>query len=205
MIAIIDYGAGNLKSVENAFRTMGVETICTSDNDMILDAERVILPGVGAFGDAMGRIRAAGLDEVITEVISKGTPFLGICLGLQLLFDESEESPGVEGLSILRGKIRRLPEGDGRKIPQIGWNRLDFHGKGRLFEGCEDDQTEPYAYFVHSYYLEAADESIVTATCDYGVRVHASIESGNVFACQFHPEKSGEFGLGILRRFIDIT
>ena len=204
MIAIIDYGAGNLKSVENAFRTMGVETICTSDNDMILDAERVILPGVGAFGDAMGRIRAAGLDEVITEVISKGTPFLGICLGLQLLFDESEESPGVEGLSILRGKIRRLPEGDGRKIPQIGWNRLDFHGNGRLFEGCEHDQIEPYAYFVHSYYLEAADESIVTATCDYGVRVHASIESGNVFACQFHPEKSGEFGLGILRRFTDI-
>ena len=204
MIAIIDYGAGNLKSVENAFRTMGVETICTSDNDMILDAERVILPGVGAFGDAMGRIRAAGLDEVITEVISKGTPFLGICLGLQLLFDESEESPGVEGLSILRGKIRRLPEGDGRKIPQIGWNRLDFHGKGRLFEGCEHDQIEPYAYFVHSYYLEAADESIVTATCDYGVRVHASIESGNVFACQFHPEKSSGVGLRILKNFIEL-
>ena len=204
MTAIIDYGAGNLKSVENALCTMGEEAVITSDKDVILSADRVILPGVGAFGDAMSRITASGLIPVVEEVVRRGTPFLGICLGLQLLFDESEESPGVKGLSLLRGKIRRLPEGGGRKIPQIGWNRLDLRGSGRLFEGCGDDDIEPYAYFVHSYYLEAADESIVTATCDYGVTVHASIESGNVFACQFHPEKSGEFGLGILRRFIQI-
>ncbi len=204
MTAIIDYGAGNLKSVENAFSTMGEEVVITSDKDVILSADRVILPGVGAFGDAMSRITASGLIPVIEEVVQKGTPFLGICLGLQLLFDESEESPGVKGLSLLRGRIRRLPEGGGRKIPQIGWNRLDLRGSGRLFKGCEKDGIEPYAYFVHSFYLEVADESIVTATCDYGATVHASIESGNVFACQFHPEKSGEFGLGILRRFMEI-
>lgn len=201
MTAIIDYDAGNIKSVEKALKLLGQEVTVTRDHEAILNADRVILPGVGAFGDAMEKLRQYGLDEVIREVVGKKTPFLGICLGLQLLFERSEESPGVEGLGVLKGEIVRIPDKDGLKIPHMGWNSLEFKGNGRLFAGLSK---EPYVYFVHSYYLRAEDESIVTAVTEYGVRLHASVESGNVFACQFHPEKSSDAGIQILRNFIEI-
>lgn len=202
MIAIIDYDAGNIKSVEKALIHLGQEAVITRDADAILDAEGVILPGVGAFGDAMGKLRAYGLDEVIHRYVESGKPFLGICLGLQLLFESSEESPGVEGLRILEGRIVRIPSGMGLKVPHIGWNDLRFPVRGRLFEGIGSEA--PYVYFVHSYYLQAADEGIVTATAEYGVRIHASVEKGNVFACQFHPEKSADVGMKILRNFVSL-
>ncbi|MBQ1994082.1 MAG: imidazole glycerol phosphate synthase subunit HisH [Lachnospiraceae bacterium] len=201
MIAIIDYDAGNIKSVEKALISLGEEAVMTRDKEVILGADKVILPGVGAFGDAMEKIRGYGLEEVIKEVIDKGTPFLGICLGLHLLFEESEETPGVKGLGILRGKVIKIPEDQGLKVPQIGWNSLKFPNKGKLFKGIKEDS---YVYFVHSYYLKAEDESIVTATTDYVVNVHASVEKDNVFACQFHPEKSSEVGLAILKNFIEL-
>ena len=201
MIAIIDYDAGNIKSVEKALISLGEEAVMTRDKEVILGADKVILPGVGAFGDAMEKIRGYGLEEVIKEVIDKGTPFLGICLGLHLLFEESEETPGVKGLGILKGKVIKIPEDQGLKVPQIGWNSLKFPNKGKLFKGIKEDS---YVYFVHSYYLKAEDESIVTATTDYVVNVHASVEKDNVFACQFHPEKSSEVGLAILKKFIEL-
>lgn len=201
MIAIIDYDAGNIKSVEKALKLLGQETAVTRDAGMILDADKVILPGVGAFGDAMEKLVKYGLDEVIREVVDKGTPFLGICLGLQLLFERSDESPGAEGLGILKGEIIRLPERGGLKIPHMGWNSLEFPRRGRLFSGISG---ESYVYFVHSYYLRAADENIVTAVTEYGTRIHASVESGNVFACQFHPEKSSDVGIQILKNFVEI-
>lgn len=201
MVAIIDYDAGNIKSVENAVRYLGHEVIVTSDADQILGADHIILPGVGAFGDAMGRLRSLGLEEVICEAVRRKIPFLGICLGLQLLFEESEESPGVRGLSLLEGKICRIPEGDGRKVPQIGWNDLSFPRPGRLFKGIDEGA---FVYFVHSYYLKASDPAIVTARTGYGVAIDASVESGNVFACQFHPEKSEAVGMKILGNFLEI-
>lgn len=202
MIAIIDYDAGNIKSVEKAIISLGEEVVVTRDAQTILSADGVILPGVGAFGDAMEKLHTYGLVEVIHECVKREIPFLGICLGLQLMFESSEESPGVEGLHLLNGKILRIPAEEGLKIPHIGWNNLKFPNKGRLFEGlCEDS----YVYFVHSYYLAAEDENIVAATTEYGTLIHASVEKGNVFACQFHPEKSSEVGLKILQNFIDIT
>lgn len=201
MIAILDYDAGNIKSVEKALQLLGQEVTVTRDRETILSAGKVILPGVGSFGDAMGKIRQYGLYDVIHEVVDRKTPFLGICLGLQLLFDRSEESPGVEGLGILKGKILRIPESPGLKIPHMGWNSLEFQNEGRLFQGLPE---ETYVYFVHSYYLKAADEGIVTAVTKYGTRIHASVEQGNVFACQFHPEKSSDVGIQILRNFISI-
>ena len=201
MVAIIDYDAGNIRSVEKAVRYLGKEVTVTSDPGKILAADRVILPGVGAFGDAMKRLHAMGLVEVIRQVAERGTPFLGICLGLQLLFEKSEESPGVAGLGLLRGEILRLPELPGLKVPHIGWNSLKYPNPGRLFRGIPEDS---YVYFVHSYYLKAQDEGIVTATTEYGTLVHASVESGNLFACQFHPEKSSETGLTILENFLSI-
>lgn len=201
MVAIIDYDAGNIRSVEKAVRYLGKEVTVTSDPDKILAADRVILPGVGAFGDAMKRLHAMGLVEVIRQVAERGTPFLGICLGLQLLFEKSEESPGVAGLGHLQGEILRLPELPGLKVPHIGWNSLKYPNPGRLFRGIPEDS---YVYFVHSYYLKAQDEGIVTATTEYGTLVHASVESGNLFACQFHPEKSSETGLTILENFLSI-
>ncbi|HBA47167.1 MAG TPA: imidazole glycerol phosphate synthase subunit HisH [Lachnospiraceae bacterium] len=212
MIAVIDYDAGNIKSVEKALLHLGQEAVVTRDRETILSADGVILPGVGAFGDAMEKLNAFGLAEVIRECVAKEIPFLGICLGLQLLFESSEESPGVEGLHILDGKILRIPS-KGLKVPHIGWNDLHFPRRGRLFEGIDtrDDDTlceskgNPYVYFVHSYYLQAADESIVTATTEYGVQIHASVEKGNVFACQFHPEKSSGVGMKILRNFVEIA
>ena len=173
----------------------------TRDKDEILAADHVILPGVGAFGDAMDKIRRYGLEEIIKEVVAKGTPFLGICLGLQLLFESSEETVGVEGLGILKGKIVKIPDDQGLKVPHIGWNSLKFPNKGRLYEGIEEDS---YVYFVHSYYLQAEEPDIVVATTEYATHIHASVEKGNVFACQFHPEKSSDVGLQILKNFINI-
>ncbi len=198
MIAIIDYDAGNIKSVEKALRFLGEQTLVTRDRTELLKADKVILPGVGNFGDAMGKLKSYGLIPVIHEIAKRGTPFLGICLGLQLLFERSEEAPGIPGLGILKGEILRIPQGEGLKIPHIGWNSLRLQNHGRLFSGMEG---EPYVYFVHSYYLRAEEEGIVKAETEYGIRIHASVERGNIFACQFHPEKSGEVGLGILKRF----
>ena len=200
--AIIDYGAGNLRSVQKALAHIGEESVITGDPARILAADKVILPGVGAFGDAMSHLRSRGLDQVIRQVTEKQTPFLGICLGLQLLFEGSEESPGVPGLGILRGKILRIPDREGLKIPHIGWNSLRLEHDGRLFRGIPQ---ESYVYFVHSYYLRAEDASIVKASTEYSTQIHASVEQGNVFACQFHPEKSGEVGLQILKNFAGIS
>ena len=201
MIALIDYDAGNMKSVEKALQLLGQETVVTRDPDEIYRADGVILPGVGSFGDAMENLRRFGLVEVIRRVTEQGTPFLGICLGLQLLFESSEESPGVEGLGLLPGKILRIPAGEGRKIPHMGWNDITFPHPGRLFAGVAEHS---YVYFVHSYYLKAEDPSIVTAVTRYGAGIHASVEKGNVFACQFHPEKSSDVGLQILKNFAAI-
>lgn len=201
MTAIIDYDAGNIKSVEKALQMLGKEAVITRDKDILLHADRVILPGVGAFGDAMGKLHAYGLVEIIHQIVEKGTPFLGICLGLQLLFEQSEESPGIPGLGLLQGEILRIPAGNGLKIPHIGWNSLKFPQKGRLFQGINE---EAYVYFVHSYYLKAADESIVTAVTEYGTTIHASVEKDNLFACQFHPEKSSAAGIQILKNFITL-
>ncbi len=201
MIAIIDYDAGNIKSVEKAMLLLGQEVEITRDKDEILQADKVILPGVGAFGDAMGKLRQYGLVEVIEEVVNKGTPFLGICLGLQLLFESSDETPGVEGLGVLKGKILRIPDKEGLKIPHMGWNSLKFPREGRLFKGLPE---ESYVYFVHSYYLAAEDPAIVTATTEYSTLIHASVEKDNVFACQFHPEKSSDTGIQILKNFVEL-
>ncbi len=201
MIAIIDYDAGNIKSVEKALQALGEKAVTTRDRDVILNAQKVILPGVGAFGDAMEKIHKYGLYDVIHQVVEKKTPFLGICLGLQLLFERSEESRGIEGLSILKGAILRIPEKQDLKIPHIGWNSLKYPHAGSLFQGIPE---ESYVYFVHSYYLKAEEEGIVTATTEYGTLIHASVEKGNVFACQFHPEKSSAVGMHILKNFIDM-
>lgn len=201
MVAIIDYDAGNIKSVEKALIYLGQEVEITRDPETILVADKVILPGVGAFGDAMGKIRQYGLEEVIHEVVEQGTPFLGICLGLQVMFEKSDESPGVEGLGLLKGNICKIPECPGLKIPHMGWNSLHLQNEGRLFKGLPE---ETYVYFVHSYYLKAEDESIVTATTQYSTDIHASVEQGNVFACQFHPEKSSDAGLQILKNFVEL-
>ncbi|MCI9526521.1 MAG: imidazole glycerol phosphate synthase subunit HisH [Lachnospiraceae bacterium] len=198
MIAIIDYDAGNLKSVEKALHYLGEETIVTRDHRQILSADKVILPGVGAFAEAMEHLKRYELDKVIGEAVNRQTPFLGICLGLQLLFAGSQENGGVEGLHILDGEIIKIPAGEGLKIPHIGWNSLHLQNQGKLFEGIEEGA---FVYFVHSYYLRAENPEIVKASTEYGVCVHASVEQGNVFACQFHPEKSSSVGLQILRNF----
>lgn len=198
MIAIIDYDAGNLKSVEKALTFLGQDNIVTRDKDTILSADKVILPGVGSFGDAMEKLKKYGLIDTINQVCEKQIPFLGICLGLQLLFKNSDESKGVAGLGILDGSIKKIPDKAGLKIPHIGWNSIDIKPDGRLFK---DIPNEAYVYFVHSYYLEAQDESIVKAVTNYSTNIHASVEKDNIFACQFHPEKSGDIGLKILDNF----
>ena len=198
MIAIIDYDAGNLKSVEKALQFLGQECVITRAFHEIKKADKVILPGVGSFGDAMSQLKKFELDKVIHEVAAEQKPFLGICLGLQLLFEGSEESDGVDGLHRLDGEILRIPEQEGLKIPNIGWNSLDLQNNGRLFENLNGN---PFVYFVHSYYLKAREESIVKATIEYSTHIHASVEKDNIFACQFHPEKSGTVGLQILSNF----
>ena len=201
MIAIIDYDAGNLKSVEKALEFIGEEVVISRDRDEILSADKVILPGVGSFGDAMDKLKKYDLIKTINDVIEKRTPFLGICLGLQLLFERSDESEGIPGLGILKGEILRIPDTPGLKIPHIGWNSLRFMNDGRLFKDVNDDE---YVYFVHSYYLKVANPSIVKAVTEYSTIIDASVEKDNVFACQFHPEKSGETGLKILKNFASI-
>ena len=201
MIAIIDYDAGNIKSVEKALLLLGEEVKITDDAQEILSADKVVLPGVGAFGDAMGNLERRGLVPVIRDTVEKGTPFLGICLGLQLLFERSDEAPGVAGLGILPGEILRIPSKEGLKITHMGWNALRLEHGGRLFDQVSE---QSYVYFVHSYYLKAGEEEIVKASTEYGVHIHASVEKGNVFACQFHPEKSSEVGLRILSNFVNI-
>ncbi len=201
MVAIIDYDAGNLKSVENALLHLGEDAEITRDPQKILSADRVILPGVGAFGDAMAKLRGYGLETVIQEVHDRQIPFLGICLGLQLMFEYSDEAPGVTGLGLLPGKITAIPPKSGYKIPHMGWNSLQIREDARLFQGIPQDA---YVYFVHSYYLQAAEETDVAAATEYIVRIHAAVERGNTFACQFHPEKSGDIGLQILRNFCRI-
>lgn len=201
MIAIIDYDAGNLKSVEKALEFLGQQTVVTRDRDEILAADKVVLPGVGAFGDAMDKLHKFNLVNTIYDVADKKMPFLGICLGLQLMFAESEESPGVAGLGLLKGRIRRIPASQGLKIPHMGWNSLEITPGTRLFQGIG---AEPYVYFVHSYYLEAENLEDVAAKTHYSVEIHAAVERENLFACQFHPEKSSEVGLHILRNFAQI-
>ena len=201
MIAIIDYDAGNIKSVEKAMHLLGQEVVVTRDRESILKADKVILPGVGAFGDAMEKLRSYGLDKVIYEVVEKKIPFLGICLGLQLLFEKSDETPGVKGLGILPGEVLRIPDKEGLKIPHMGWNSIKIKKGARLFKDIPEDS---YVYFVHSYYLKAGREEDVTATTEYSALIHASVEHDNVFACQFHPEKSSEIGLKILKNFVEL-
>ncbi len=200
MVAIIDYDAGNLTSVQKAFQKLGQEAVITRNSSEILHADRIVLPGVGSFGTAMNQLKKYELDRVIREAVEQKIPFLGICLGLQLLFEGSEESGGVEGLCLLRGKICKIESAPGLKIPHIGWNSLRLQHDGRLFRGMEQ---QPYVYFVHSYYLKAEDETIVKAVTEYGVSIHASVEQENLFACQFHPEKSSTVGLKLLENFIE--
>jgi len=199
MITIIDYGVGNLRSVEKAIQFLGYEAQVTDDLKTIEQAEKLILPGVGHFGESMEKLKSHGLDSLLKEVVQKNTPLLGICLGLQMLFDYSEESD-TAGLGILKGDIVKIPN-TGLKIPQIGWNSLDIKG-GRLFKDVED---KSYVYFVHSYYLNSKDKNIVSATVDYGTTLDVAVESGNIFATQFHPEKSGKIGLSILKNFAEVN
>jgi imidazole glycerol phosphate synthase, glutamine amidotransferase subunit len=201
MISVIDYGAGNLQSVVKAFRFIGAEISVTADPEELKRADAAVLPGVGAFGDSMSCLRASGMVRPTLDFIESGRPFLGICLGLQLLFEGSEESPGVNGLGVLKGTIRKIPAETGLKIPHIGWNSLNLKRTDGLFADLEPD---PYVYFVHSYYLRAEDPEIVSATADYGVRIDAAVQRGNLFATQFHPEKSGETGLRMLKNFVKL-
>ena len=200
MVALIDYDAGNVKSVEKAVEHLGYTALLTHDRSDLLNADSVILPGVGAFGDACSRLDEYEITPVIREVVEAGIPFLGICLGLQLLFEDSEESPGVPGLGLVGGHIRRIPD-VGLKVPHIGWNSLKFPHSGRMFKGIEEGA---YVYFVHSYFLEASDPDVVTATTEYAAHIHAAIEKDNVFAVQFHPEKSSDTGLKMLANFLEI-
>lgn len=201
MIGIIDYDAGNLKSVEKALAYLGEESIITRDQRTLLQADKVILPGVGSFGDAMEKLHRYDLVNTIHEITEKGTPFLGICLGLQLMFECSDETDGVEGLGLLEGEILRIPDKEGLKIPHMGWNSIQYKPDAKLFQGIEKS---PYVYFVHSYYLKAKYEEDVAATTEYSTLIHASVEKDNIFACQFHPEKSGDVGLKILKNFASI-
>ena len=202
MIAIIDYGAGNIQSVAKALTHIGCDCLVTRNKDEILKADGAVLPGVGSFGDTVDSLNKYGIKDAIKEYIASGKPFLGICLGMQLLFPASGESPEAEGLGIYEGSITRIPNGEGLKIPHMGWNSLDINPESRLFKGIRKN---PYVYFVHSYFLHAADRELVAATTEYGVTIDAAVERGNVFATQFHPEKSGETGLRILRNFAEIV
>ena len=201
MIAIIDYGAGNLRSVQKALEFLGAQGEITRDRQKILAADRAILPGVGAFGDAMLRLRQSGLDTAVTDFAASGKPFFGRCLGLQLLFEESEESPGVKGLGIFQGKIKKIPGKEGLKIPHVGWNQLEITQPEGVLRGLGES---PFVYFVHSYYMEPKNRDLIAAVTEYGTRLPVAVQKGNVAAVQFHPEKSGDTGLHILRNFIEM-
>mgnify|MGYP000960996362 FL=1 len=201
MAVIINYGAGNLRSVQKACEFIGTDAKISSDAADILSADRVILPGVGAFGDCMAALNASGLADPIRTIIDKGVPFLGICLGLQLLFEASDESPDAKGLGILKGRCVKIPQSDGVKIPHIGWNSITFPNPSPLFTGIEDGS---FVYFVHSYYMQPNDKSVITAVCDYSASLPVALSRGNIHATQFHPEKSGDVGLKILKNFIDL-
>lgn len=198
MIAIIDYGAGNLQSVKKAFDFIGAQSIITDNPETIKECDRILLPGVGSFGDAMASMESKGLVEIIKKEALSGKPFLGICLGLQLLFEESEESPGVKGLGIFKGKIKKFSSDMGLKIPHIGWNSLEIKQKNTLFKGIPENS---YVYFVHSYYLHAENREEIATVTNYGIDFHSAVGKNNIFATQFHPEKSGDVGLQILRNF----
>ena len=203
MIAIIDYGAGNIQSVYKALKFIGADCKVTSDKDEILNADGAILPGVGSFGDAMDTMTKRGIKDTIIEYTKSGKPFLGICLGLQLLFPESEETPGVKGLDIFKGTITKIPNQNRTlKIPHIGWNNISIKQKNGIFKDIEG---EPYVYFVHSFYLKAQDKDIVAATTQYGIEIDAAVQKGNIIATQFHPEKSGEVGLKMLKNFVEMV
>ncbi len=201
MIGIIDYDAGNIRSVEKALSYLGEKTVVSRNPETLKNADKVILPGVGSVGQEMENLHRYELVPVIRDMIEDGKPFLGICLGLQLLFESSEESPGVEGLGILKGKILKIPSSPGLKIPHMGWNSLQLQNNGRLYRNIPQDT---YVYFVHSYYLQAREPEIVKAVTEYSTEIHASVEKDNVFACQFHPEKSGKYGLEILKNFAEL-
>lgn len=203
MIAIIDYGAGNIQSVYKALKFIGADCKVTGDKDEILNADGAILPGVGSFGDAMDTMTKRGIKDTIIEYTKCGKPFLGICLGLQLLFPESEETPGVKGLDIFKGTITKIPNQNRTlKIPHMGWNNISIKQKNGIFKDIEG---EPYVYFVHSFYLKAQDKDIVAATTQYGVEIDAAVQKGNIIATQFHPEKSGEVGLKMLKNFVEMV
>lgn len=197
-VTIIDYGMGNLYSVSKAVAAVGAEPVVTSDKDVIAQAEKILLPGVGAFGDCMANLEKSGLIPVIKEHLAKGTPFLGICLGMQVLFEGSEEDPGVAGLGFFKGQVKKLTTKE--KIPHMGWNKLELRSASPLLANAEGE----YVYFVHSYHAEPEDKSIITAVCDYGQEVTASVGVGNVQAFQFHPEKSSKAGLALLKAFVEI-
>lgn len=200
MIAIIDYGAGNLHSVKNALDFLGAKSIISNNSEEILACDKIILPGVGAFGHAMDALTASGLNKTVLKAVEAEKPLLGICLGLQLMFEESDEAPGKKGLGIFSGKIVKIPD-TGLKIPHMGWNSLEVSKDSRLLKDLGD---EPYVYFVHSYYLTTEQEDVVSAYTNYGARLGVAVERGNVFATQFHPEKSGDVGMKILKNFINI-
>lgn len=202
MIGIIDYDAGNLKSVEKAFQFLGYNTIVSNDANKLEKTQAIVLPGVGAFKEAINNLVNNGMDEFVKYSINKGKPFLGICLGLQLLFDVSYESGEHKGLGILPGEIKLIPESPGLKVPHMGWNKLQLKKDCSLFNGISK---ESYVYFVHSYYLDAGDKQIVTATSKYGVEIDAAVNKENVFATQFHPEKSSKTGLKMLENFAKVA
>ncbi|MBP7059494.1 MAG: imidazole glycerol phosphate synthase subunit HisH [Lachnospiraceae bacterium] len=200
-IGIIDYGAGNIQSVTNAFDRLGTECVLSGDINELLRCDHLVLPGVGSFGAAMDSLNRSNIKPIIEKALNDEIPFLGICLGLQLLYEKSEESPDAVGLSVLNGVIKKIPSHSGIKIPHMGWDNCILKNEGRLFAGIPK---EPYLYFVHSYYLDATDKTTVTAVNNYGVDMDVSIEKNNFFACQFHPEKSGDTGMYILKNFMEI-
>lgn len=201
MVAVIDYGAGNLSSVKKALDYLGAESEITQDKSKILSASHVILPGVGSFGDAVNSMKERGLVETVKRAAVSGKPFLGICLGLQLLFESSDESVGVEGLGLLNGRIVEIPKDKGLKVPHIGWNSVSLNKSDGIFKDIDE---QSYFYFVHSFYLTGADDDVVAATTQYGVNIQCAVQKGNLCATQFHPEKSGKTGLKVLKNFLEM-
>lgn len=201
MIAIIDYGMGNLASVKNAFNKLGYDAEITSQAEEILNAERVVLPGVGAFEDAVANLRKLGLDQVIEQLVARDTPLLGICLGLQMLFTESEENGIHRGLDIIKGRVVKFELPAQYKVPHMGWNQVKTAPGSKLFKGIPENS---HFYFVHSYYVVPEDKALVAGTSDYGRDFVCAVEKGRLFATQFHPEKSSELGLRILKNFGEI-